>query len=214
VSVVAIGSVVIGGAVWQSVSSASDAKPIALRSERDPIQTRYSAPTPTTAAPAPEPVPEPEPEPEPEPAPAPAPKKKAPAPVAPAPESAPRAATASPSDAAQLISMVNQYRADHGLPALARAGDATAKAQKHSDDMAAQGRMFHSSSMSSGISPGWSSLGENVGVGGSASQVESMFEASGPHRSNILSESFTQIGVGVTIGDDGQLYVTEFFVGR
>jgi uncharacterized protein YkwD len=109
---------------------------------------------------------------------------------------------------------VNQYRAAHGLAPLAQAGDAAAKAQQHSDDMAAQGRLFHSSSMSSGINSGWSSLGENVGVGGSASQVESMFEGSGPHRANLLNESFTQIGVGVSRGGDGQLYFTQFFVGR
>ena len=45
-------------------------------------------------------------------------------------------------------------------------------------------------------------------------QIESMFEASSPHRANLLNGSFNQIGVGVTVGDDGQLYVTEFFVGR
>jgi uncharacterized protein YkwD len=109
--------------------------------------------------------------------------------------------------------MVNNYRAANGLPALATASDATAKAQQHSNDMAAQGRIYHSSSMSSGIKSGWSALGENVGMGGSVSQVESMFEGSGPHRANLLGD-FTQIGVGVAHGADGQLYVTEFFVGR
>jgi uncharacterized protein YkwD len=113
-----------------------------------------------------------------------------------------------------MISMVNEYRAAHGLGALAQAGDATAKAQQHSDEMAAQGRLSHSGSMSSGIQGGWSALGENVGVGGSASQVESMFEGSGPHRANLLNGDFNQIGVGVTLGDDGQLYCTQFFVGR
>ena len=89
-----------------------------------------------------------------------------------------------------------------------------AKAQQHSNDMAAQGRIFHSSSMSSGINSGWTALGENVGMGSSVSQVESMFESSGPHRANLLSGSFTQIGIGVAHGGDGSLYVTEFFVGR
>ena len=46
------------------------------------------------------------------------------------------------------------------------------------------------------------------------SQVESMFEASGPHRANLLNGAYNQIGVGVARGSDGQLYVTEFFVGR
>jgi uncharacterized protein YkwD len=109
---------------------------------------------------------------------------------------------------------VNQYRTAHGLAALAQARDAMAKAQRHSDDMAAQGRLFHSSSMSSGINGGWSAVGENVGVGGSTTEVESMFEASGPHRANLLNGAYTEIGVGLSIGNDGQLYVTEFFVGR
>ena len=207
VSALVIGVVAVGVFAWQPMSSG--AKLAAASAPLDPVRVRHPAPAepdPTTTTVAPEP----EPEPEPEPAPAPAPKKKA----APAPQPAPKAANVSGSDAAQLVSLVNQYRAANGLPALAKASDATAKAQQHSNDMAAQGRMFHSSSMSSGISPGWSSLGENVGVGGSASQVESMFENSGPHRANILNESFTQIGVGVTVGDDGQLYVTEIFVGR
>jgi uncharacterized protein YkwD len=109
---------------------------------------------------------------------------------------------------------VNSYRAANGLPALAQAGDATAKAQQHAQEMANQGRIFHSGSMSSGIKSGWSALGENVGVGGSVGQVESMFEGSGPHRANLLNGAYNQIGVGVARGADGQLYVTETFVGR
>jgi uncharacterized protein YkwD len=116
--------------------------------------------------------------------------------------------------AAQLISLVNGYRAAHGLPGLAQAGDGTAKAQQHADDMAAQRRMFHSSSLTSGIQNDWTALGENVGVGGSITQLESMFEASAPHRANLLNGAYTQIGVGLATGTDGQLYVTEFFIGR
>jgi uncharacterized protein YkwD len=113
-----------------------------------------------------------------------------------------------------LLSLVNNYRSAHGLAPLAQASDATAKAQQHSNDMAAQGRIFHSSSMSSGIKSGWTAIGENVGMGGSVGQVESMFEGSSPHRANLLNSAYTQIGVGVAYGSDGQIYVTECFVGR
>jgi uncharacterized protein YkwD len=112
-----------------------------------------------------------------------------------------------------MIGLVNKYRAAHGLAPLSVASDATAKAQAHSNDMAAQNRMFHSSSLSSGIS-NWSALGENVGVGGSVSQLEAMFESSSPHSANLLNPDFNQIGVGLATGSDGQLYVTQFFVGR
>jgi uncharacterized protein YkwD len=132
------------------------------------------------------------------------------------PASAPAAAPATngATESAQLVSLVNQYRAANGLAGLSEAGDATAKAQQHAEDMAAQGRLFHSSSLSSGIQNGWTALGENVGVGGSVDQIQSMFEASSPHRANLLSGSYNQLGVGVARGGDGQLYVTEFFVGR
>jgi uncharacterized protein YkwD len=113
-----------------------------------------------------------------------------------------------------MLSLVNGFRAANGLPALAQAGDATAKAQEHSTEMAASGSLHHSSSLDSGIQPGWLALGENVGVGGSPGQLESMFEASGPHRKNLLNGAYSQIGIGAVRGGDGQLYVTEFFVGR
>jgi uncharacterized protein YkwD len=57
-------------------------------------------------------------------------------------------------------------------------------------------------------------LGENVGVGGSPSQLESMFEASGPHRDNMANGAYNQVGIGVSHGADGRLYVTQFFVAR
>jgi uncharacterized protein YkwD len=113
-----------------------------------------------------------------------------------------------------MLSLVNGFRAANGLPALAQAGDATAKAQQHSTEMAANRSLVHSSSLDSGIQPGWLALGENVGVGGSTSQLESMFEASGPHRQNLLNGAYNQIGIGAARGGDGQLYITEFFVGR
>ena len=125
---------------------------------------------------------------------------------------APVAAPSSESD--QVLSLLNGFRAANGLPALAVAGDATAKAQEHADAMAAQGTLFHSSSLDSGIQPGWTLLGENVGVGWSPTQLESMFEGSGPHRDNMLNGAYNQVGIGVTHGGDGRIYVTQFFVGR
>lgn len=123
-------------------------------------------------------------------------------------------ASSTGSESAHLLSLVNGFRAANGLPALAQAGDATAKAQQHATEMAASRSLVHSSSLPSGIQSGWTALGENIGVGGSASQLEAMFEASGAHRKNMLSGAYNQIGVGVARGGDGQLYATEFFVGR
>jgi uncharacterized protein YkwD len=123
-------------------------------------------------------------------------------------------AVAPSSDYDQALFLLNGFRAANGLPSLAVAGDATAKAQEHSDEMAAAASLFHSSDLASGIQPGWSMLGENVGVGSSAAQLESMFEASSAHRDNLLNWAYNQVGVGVTRGGDGRLYVTQFFVAR
>jgi len=132
----------------------------------------------------------------------------------PDPSSSPAPVAATSSQSAQLENMINNFRNANGVAGLVEAGDAMAKAQQHADDMAAQGRIFHSSSLSSGIQPGWTALGENVGVGWSLDQLESMFESSSEHRANLLNGAYNQFGVGVAQGGDGQLYVTEFFVGR
>lgn len=203
-----IGVLAMGTAAFGLASAASAPERVAADAAFDPALDHVPAPMLVVR---PEPVTTLVPEPAPDPAPEPSP------PVAPAPKKAPAlrpAPVTGGSEAAQLLSLVNRYRAAQGLPGLAQAGDAMAKAQQHSQDMAAQGRMYHSSSLSSGISPGWSSLGENVGSGSSVSEIESMFEASSAHRDNLLNASFNQIGVGVARGSDGALYVTESFVGR
>jgi uncharacterized protein YkwD len=110
--------------------------------------------------------------------------------------------------------LVNQLRAENGLDLLSKASDATAKAKQHSDDMAAETRMYHSGSMASGLKSGWSATGENVAMGGSVGSIESNLEQSAGHRQNMLNAEYNQIGVGVSVGDDGMLYVTEVFVGR
>ena len=60
----------------------------------------------------------------------------------------------------------------------------------------------------------WTALGENVGIGYSLQQVESMFESSAPHQANLLNGAYNQVGVGVTHGSDGRIYVTQFFIAR
>ena len=118
------------------------------------------------------------------------------------------------SESDQALALLNGFRAANGLPPLAVAGDATAKAQQHSDDMAAQAALFHSADLASGIQPGWTILGENVGVGSTADQLQSMFAASAAHRDNMLNAAYNQVGIGVSHGADGRLYVTQFFVAR
>jgi hypothetical protein len=76
--------------------------------------------------------------------------------------------------------------------------------------MAAHRVLAHNPSLPSSVCC-WSDLGENVGVGLSARSVHRAFMASAPHRANILSATFTQVGVGTAVGGDGRLYVDEVF---
>ncbi len=55
-------------------------------------------------------------------------------------------------------------------------------------------------------------LGENIAVGNQT--VNEIFQGwmeSSEHRANILSDQFTEVGVGIYIGRDGQAYYTQVF---
>jgi uncharacterized protein YkwD len=114
---------------------------------------------------------------------------------------------------AYIVTRVNNFRAANGLGPLVEASDAAGKAQLQAIAMASAGTIYHSD-LASGIQPGWTTIGENVGYGTTLDQVESAFEASPPHRANMLSGSFNQIGVGVATGANGFVYVAQEFVGR
>ena len=114
---------------------------------------------------------------------------------------------------AQGLALLNGYRAANGLGPLVEASDAAAKAQWQATVMANAGSIFHSD-LAAGILPGWHAIGENVGYGTSVEQVQSLLQASAPHRANMLSTQFNQVGVGVAVGANGYTYVAQEFVGR
>lgn len=203
--------ITIGASAGRLLPPTAAPQPVSAPVTTSTTTSTTVAPTTTTAAPEPEPVPEPAPEPEPAPAPARAPKAARQAPPPTEPQPAPAGTEA---ETAQFISLINQLRSENGLDPLAVAGDATAKAKQHADEMAASHQLSHSGSMSSGLNGGWIACGENVGEGSTVGRIESAFESSGTHRGNMLNPSYNQVGVGVSRGDDGRLYVTEVFVGR
>ena len=86
-------------------------------------------------------------------------------------------------------------------------------ANQHSQQMAAQGRIFHSESLSGSLRyVSFTVAGENVGVGDSMWKLYEAFMKSSPHRANILEYRFRRVGVGV-YAHDGFLWVTMIFVG-
>jgi len=93
-----------------------------------------------------------------------------------------------------FISATNQERAQRGSSTLQVASDLVAVARHHSQAMAAQSRLYHNPNVGNEVQ-GWQLLGENVGTGPGAPQVEQAFMASPEHRSNILNPAFSEIGV-------------------
>lgn len=122
----------------------------------------------------------------------------------------PLAAVADSGTESAFVSDTNSARASHGLPPYSVASDLSAVARRWAAHMAAHRQLAHNPSYSSQVCC-WTSIGENVGEGRTVSSIQHAFMGSAPHRANILSSSFTQIGVGTARGSDGQLYVDEVF---
>jgi uncharacterized protein YkwD len=110
------------------------------------------------------------------------------------------------------VTLTNNERTARGISPLSRAQDLDTKAQAHAEWMAANRRLAHSS-ITSGVTPPYSVLGENVGVGSSMQQVHNAFMNSPSHRGHTLDPRFHSIGVGAARGSDGHFYVVHVFKG-
>jgi hypothetical protein len=119
-------------------------------------------------------------------------------------------ASASSSPASSLVAVTNQARAAAGIAPLQVSGDLTAAATRQAHNMAASDLLYHTPGLGSAVCC-WVVLGENVGEGSSAGQLQAAFMASPDHRANILRTSFTQIGIGYAIDAHGTLWVSEIF---
>lgn len=119
------------------------------------------------------------------------------------------ASSAAASDAGTLVSSINTARRSAGLAPLSSTSALASVARSWAASMAASQQLAHNPRLTSQVTR-WRELGENVGTGGSAPAIHSAFMGSAPHRANILSSRYTQVGVGVASGG-GQLWVVEVF---
>lgn len=103
-----------------------------------------------------------------------------------------------------VFQAVNRERASDGLPALEYDVDLALAAQRHAEDMAANGYFDHTSQDGRDFSQrateaGYTGFarGENIAQGqrGAEAVMESWMNSPG-HRANILSDGSNQIGVG------------------
>lgn len=113
-------------------------------------------------------------------------------------------------DSGSFVSMINAERASAGLPALSTSGELASVAAGWSDRMASSGTLAHNPGLASQVS-GYRFVGENVGYGPDSGTIHGAFMASPAHRANILDDDYTQVGVAVTTGEGGRIWVTEVF---
>ena len=120
--------------------------------------------------------------------------------------------------ALEVISLVNKYRAQHGLSALSYEDSLMASAQVRAREQEKlfshtrpDGTSCFTALDEAGVS--YRGAGENIAMGQrSAAAVMDAWMNSEGHRANILNSSFTKIGVGFHVGTDGTYYWSQMFV--
>ena len=120
----------------------------------------------------------------------------------------------------QVIKLVNQQRANYGLPALKGNWEVSRVARYKSQDMINKGYFSHTSptygspfKMMESFGIKFSAAGENIAYGQRTPQdVMNDWMNSPGHRANILSPSYNQIGVGVAKKANGTYYWTQMFI--
>jgi len=148
----------------------------------------------------------------------------APEPAAPpaGPTSPPPGMPAGPSDwPGYVLARINQVRAEHGLNPLTLVPELTFAAQAHAEDCARRGWGSHVGSDGAVLQTrleraGY--LGKNWGENWvQAPNAERAFDwwygeipPNDPHRRNILSPHYTEIGIGIAETGRGYIFVTDF----
>jgi uncharacterized protein YkwD len=119
-------------------------------------------------------------------------------------------------DERNMISLVNQDRADNGLSALTFDAGLRSGALAHSQDMAENNYFSHTSPTqgdfnariaAAGVK--YSAAGENIAEYGSVEAAEAGFMNSPGHRANILG-NYTRVGIGI-VNKNGTYYITQWF---
>ena len=120
--------------------------------------------------------------------------------------------------AAEVVDLVNKERASRGLNALSQDPSLQAAAQKRSYEQTESfshtrpnGNSCFSVLPEYGIT--YKGAGENIAYGQTtAADVVKAWMNSEGHKSNIISENFTDIGVGCYISPSGTIYWTQMFI--
>ncbi|MFZ5987056.1 MAG: SafA/ExsA family spore coat assembly protein [Bacillota bacterium] len=120
----------------------------------------------------------------------------------------------------EVIRLVNIERSKKGLQALKTNWQVSRVARYKSQDMVDKGYFSHTSPtygspfrMMESFGIRYSAAGENIAMGQrTPAEVMNAWMNSPGHRNNILSPSFTEIGVGLAKAQNGRLYWTQMFI--
>ncbi|MCT8977103.1 SafA/ExsA family spore coat assembly protein [Clostridium sp. CX1] len=120
----------------------------------------------------------------------------------------------------KVMQLVNAERARAGLQPLKANWELSRVARYKSQDMINKGYFSHTSptygspfKMMESFGIRFSSAGENIAMGQrTPEEVMNSWMNSPGHRANILSPSYSQIGVGVAKDAQGRLYWTQMFI--
>jgi uncharacterized YkwD family protein len=120
----------------------------------------------------------------------------------------------------EVVTLVNAERAKAGLPALKANAELSNVARLKSQDMIDKNYFSHTSptygspfDMMKKFGIKYSAAGENIASGyPTAKAVVDGWMNSPGHRANILSKSFTEIGVGLAKSSNGTSYWTQMFI--
>ncbi len=122
----------------------------------------------------------------------------------------------------KMIKLVNKDRKRFNRTSLKTLPGLNDLARNHSKEMAEEGDINHISPLYGSVSDrleAWfdydnyvfSSIGENLSKAKSIEEGEESLMNSPGHRKNILDPDYNVIGIGITKGDDGYLYITQIF---
>ena len=115
----------------------------------------------------------------------------------------------------QMLSMINEDRADAGLQPLRADSGLRSGALKHSQDMAKNNFFSHTSPTNGTFSQRASGTGasaENLAMYGSIAKAHASLMGSEGHRKNLMNASYTRIGIGIVYNSSkGAYYITQWF---
>ncbi|MEQ8676454.1 MAG: CAP domain-containing protein [Aggregatilineales bacterium] len=119
--------------------------------------------------------------------------------------------------APDVLTILNQTRANNGLHALSMNNELVVASQRHSNDMAATNNLSHTGSDGSSVGVratqagySWSNIGENILYRFDASGAGAFDQwwNSPPHRDNMMSATYCDIGITYTLAGNGRYYFT------